>query len=97
MNDQLITDYSAHSTQELEELLNAELTSQDPAVSLAILDELAKRTAAPDTDAAWSSFQKNYLPLEAPLYPDDAPQQKKNRVLRFGRTLGAAAVAACLA
>ena len=98
MNHQTITDYSVCSTQELEEMLNAELTSLDPAVSLAILDELAKRTAAaPDTDAAWSSFQKNYLPLEAPLYPDDAPQRKKARVLRFGRTLGAAAVAACLA
>lgn len=98
MSNQPITDYSARSTQELEEMLNAELTSLDPAVSLAILDELSRRTAAaPDTDAAWSSFQKNYLPLEAPLYPDDAPQRKKARVLRFGRTLGAAAVAACLA
>ena len=97
MNHQTITDYSVCSTQELEEMLNAELTSLDPAVSLAILDELAKRTAAaPDTDAAWSSFQKNYLPLEDSLYPDDAPR-KKPRVLYFFRRVGAAAVAACLA
>ena len=97
MSNQLITDYSARSTQELEEMLNAELTSLDPAVSLAILDELARRTAAaPDTDAAWSSFQKNYLPLEDSLYPGDAPQ-KKPRVLHFFRRVGAAAVAACLA
>lgn len=97
MSNQPITDYSARSTQELEEMLNAELTSQDPAVSLAILDELARRTAAaPDTDAAWSSFQKNYLPLEDSLYPGDAPQ-KKPRVLHFFRRVGAAAVAACLA
>lgn len=97
MSNQPITDYSARSTQELEEMLNAELTSQDPAVSLAILDDLARRTAAaPDTDAAWSSFQKNYLPLEDSLYPDDAPR-KKPRVLHFFRRVGAAAVAACLA
>lgn len=97
MNNQPITDYSECSTQELEALLAAELESNDPAVSLAILDELAKRTAeAPDTDAAWSSFQTNYLPLEDGSLYAEAPQQKA-RVYHFGRKLGAAALAACLA
>lgn len=97
MNNQPITDYSERSTQELEAMLAAELDSSDPAVSLAILEELAKRTAeAPDADAAWNSFQKNYLPLDGSLYTDEAPP-KKARVYHFGRKLGAAALAACLA
>ena len=59
MNNHPITDYSVCSTAELEALLSAELTKDDPTASLAILAELEARTAkAPDVDAAWDSFRR---------------------------------------
>ena len=96
MNNHPITDYSVCSTAELEALLSAELTKDDPTASLAILAELEARTAkAPDVEAAWDSFRAHYLPLEGGSLYEEA--RNKPRVLRFGRRLAAAAIAACLA
>ena len=98
MDKQTITDYSKRSTEELEALLRSELERGDPAVSLAILEVLEARTAEKaDTGAAWDSFRKNYLPMadETPLYAEEPA--RKSRVAPFGRRLGGAAIAACLA
>ena len=96
MKEPQITDYKALSSLQLEELLRVELDHDDPAVALAILEELELRETAPvSCDRAWEEFCTHYLPMEAPLYGDAPPARKPVRP--FSRRFAAAAAAACLA